>query len=264
MGSRPSPPARGGHVYGRPPGATRACPHRLRDPQRSDGRGRQQRSGAEPDRDHALVVFLRPGRYGGAIQAAVYDEETIVGVSSANTAIAYPATPGPNRFMMVPEAADFLAADLRAGRVYYARVAPRMGGWRARFSLLPIDPRGQAHDLAAWLRHARLVTMTEKTHRWDAENHASVRHKKVAFLRRWEEKLPPSVRPCAPRTASRRTRPRGAGRELALLMEGSYVTRQVTGNHQAARIGRRAATALIERQLRRPPIPALRHRRRSL
>src|SRR5689334_1791195 len=37
--------------------------------------------------------------------------------------------------------------------------------------------------------------------------------------------------------------------ELALLMEGSYVTRQVTGNRDAAAIGRRAAAVLIGRQL---------------
>jgi len=37
--------------------------------------------------------------------------------------------------------------------------------------------------------------------------------------------------------------------ELSLLMEGSYVTRQVTGNRAAATIGRRAATALLDRQL---------------
>ena len=37
--------------------------------------------------------------------------------------------------------------------------------------------------------------------------------------------------------------------ELALLMEGSYVTRQVTGNREAAAIGRRAAAVLIDRQL---------------
>ena len=37
--------------------------------------------------------------------------------------------------------------------------------------------------------------------------------------------------------------------ELALLMEGSYVTRQVTGNLDAAAIGRRAAAVLIARQL---------------
>jgi AcrR family transcriptional regulator len=37
--------------------------------------------------------------------------------------------------------------------------------------------------------------------------------------------------------------------ELSLLMEGSYVTRQVTGNLDAAAIGRRAAEVLIARQL---------------
>jgi AcrR family transcriptional regulator len=38
--------------------------------------------------------------------------------------------------------------------------------------------------------------------------------------------------------------------ELALLMEGSYVTRQVSGNRQAAAIGRRAAQVLIAQHLR--------------
>jgi AcrR family transcriptional regulator len=37
--------------------------------------------------------------------------------------------------------------------------------------------------------------------------------------------------------------------EIALLMEGSYVTRQVTGNRRAAVIGRRAAERLIDAQL---------------
>jgi hypothetical protein len=32
-------------------------------------------------------------------------------------------------------------------------------------------------------------------------------------------------------------------------MEGSYVTRQVSGNRAAAAIGRRAATVLLDRQL---------------
>ena len=37
--------------------------------------------------------------------------------------------------------------------------------------------------------------------------------------------------------------------ELALLMEGTYVTRQVTGNRDAAAIGRRAAAVLLAREL---------------
>jgi AcrR family transcriptional regulator len=48
--------------------------------------------------------------------------------------------------------------------------------------------------------------------------------------------------------------------ELAVLMEGAYVTRQVTGNRQAATIGRRAAAVLIDAAL---PRRAARARRRS-
>lgn len=51
--------------------------------------------------------------------------------------------------------------------------------------------------------------------------------------------------------------------ELALLMEGSYVTRQVTGNLQAADIGRRAAQVLIDRQLTEPTSPSPRRGRRA-
>ena len=43
--------------------------------------------------------------------------------------------------------------------------------------------------------------------------------------------------------------PIGLAEELSLLMEGSYVTRQVSGNRQAAAIGRRAAMVLLDRQL---------------
>ena len=45
------------------------------------------------------------------------------------------------------------------------------------------------------------------------------------------------------------TDPIGLAEELSLLMEGSYVTRQVGGNRQAAAIGRRAAMILLDRQL---------------
>jgi AcrR family transcriptional regulator len=50
--------------------------------------------------------------------------------------------------------------------------------------------------------------------------------------------------------------------ELSLLMEGSYVTRQVSGNRGAATIGRRAARVLIERHLEKRGVrPGSRRRR---
>src|SRR2546427_9977542 len=69
-------------------------------------------SAVRPEPNRALVMFLRPGRYGGAIQAAVYDGESLIGISSSGTAIPYQAAPGRHLFMVVSEAADFLDADL--------------------------------------------------------------------------------------------------------------------------------------------------------
>ena len=76
-----------------------------------------------------------------AIQSTVFDvtddAPRMVGIVSAKTKIAYEVAPGEHHFMVVSEAADFMRADLAAGKTYYALVTPRMGVWRARFSLLP-------------------------------------------------------------------------------------------------------------------------------
>lgn len=55
--------------------------------------------------------------------------------------------------------------------------------------------------------------------------------------------------------------PIGLAQEIALLMEGSYVTRHVTGERDAAAIGKRAAAVLLDRQLPKSPAPAERPQR---
>ncbi len=40
--------------------------------------------------------------------------------------------------MVVGENADFISAELGANKTYYALVTPRIGAWKARFSLKPI------------------------------------------------------------------------------------------------------------------------------
>lgn len=42
------------------------------------------------------------------------------------------------------------------------------------------------------------------------------------------------------------TDPRGLAQEMCLLMEGAYVTRQVTGNKRTVDIARRVATHIID------------------
>ena len=44
--------------------------------------------------------------------------------------------------------------------------------------------------------------------------------------------------------------PEELAKELMLLMEGAYVTRQVTGDTEAARVARRAGEAIIDRRIR--------------
>ena len=147
-----------------------------------------------PAAGRALVVFLRPSRYGGAVQAALYDGDALAGISSVGTAINYQATPGKHQFMVVSEGADFLDAELGPDKTYFVLVAPRMGAWRARFSLRKLDPRRQASEIARWRRAAQPVATNERAVAWDRENRPSVLQKRDGYLRKWHEK-PTDERP---------------------------------------------------------------------
>ncbi len=150
-------------------------------------------SGIHPEPEHALLLFVRPSSLGFAIHPALYDGDTLIGISSAQTAVAYQATPGPHRFMVVSEAADFLDAELIAGRTYFVTVEPRIGVWRARFSLLPLEAHSH-NDEAARLEHMQVMGTTDRAAGWDRENRGSVLEKKDAYLRKWLAK-PATDRP---------------------------------------------------------------------
>jgi hypothetical protein len=144
--------------------------------------------GLRPAPGKALVVFLRPEYVGYAIQAVVYDDVQFIGVVSRHSAVAYQAEPGTHRFMVVSEAADFMDADLARGRTYFVQVRPRMGAWRARFSLAPLSATADARDIAAWLAESRVASANDRGRRWAEENRSSVLHKKAAYEPKWLEK----------------------------------------------------------------------------
>jgi hypothetical protein len=136
----------------------------------------------------ALVVFVRPAYVGYAIQAVVYDAEQFIGVVSRHTAVPYQAEPGAHRFMVVSEAADFADAELGEGRTYFLEVVPRMGAWRARFSLIPLPEPARSGDISAALREATVVAPNDDGRRWSANNHASAMKKKAAYEPKWLQK----------------------------------------------------------------------------
>ena len=94
-----------------------------------------------PDNGKAMIVFMRPSSFGFAIQSSVFDiagdTPSLLGIVSAKTKVAHQVAPGEHLFMVVGESADFMSADLEADKTYFALVTPRMGAWKARFSLKP-------------------------------------------------------------------------------------------------------------------------------
>ena len=136
--------------------------------------------------DKAVVVFLRPEFKGYAISAAVYEDDAFLGIVMRHARLVHEASPGMHRYMVVSEAADFLDADLEAGKTYFVAVRPRMGAWRARFSLEPITPSsGRWSNLTKWLDDSYVVTTNAAGEQWARDNQASVTAKRDKYLRAW-------------------------------------------------------------------------------
>ncbi|MDH5325275.1 MAG: hypothetical protein OEZ68_15800 [Gammaproteobacteria bacterium] len=138
--------------------------------------------------DKALVVFLRPSNYGGAVQATLYDGDTYIGTLSAKKQIAYETDPGEHMFMVVGESADFMKADLLAGKTYYAQVVARMGLWKARFSFRPMNGQVAENELQQWLSASEQVSVNQEGLAWAKANAASIAEKKADYLPKWEAK----------------------------------------------------------------------------
>lgn len=148
---------------------------------------------AAPRPGKAMVVFMRSTALAQAVTASVFeiknDNPELVGLVANNTKVAYEVDPGERLFMVVSETADYMSADLAPNLTYYAFVTPRMGAWRARFSLAAVNrggPRSQAAQ--ACLRDCRLVEKTAESEAWARDNMSDVRSKHKEVYPRWNQK----------------------------------------------------------------------------
>lgn len=91
-----------------------------------------------PESNHAVVTFLRPTSFGGAIQFGIWDAENFVGVLSANSYIQYLATPGEHIFMGRAENWSYVKANLEGGKNYYILGNVFPGVWKARIAFNPV------------------------------------------------------------------------------------------------------------------------------
>ena len=145
-----------------------------------------------PGADEAIVVFLRPKGLAGAIQAAIYEVEEpepakLIGLVAAMKKVAYRTTPGRHVFMSVSEDADFITANLAAGKVYYVVVKAEGGTWKSNFSLKPVRAVGHA-ALAKPLSETAWVAVTADSLAWAQENAKDIEEKQLRSYRLWLRK----------------------------------------------------------------------------
>ncbi len=146
-----------------------------------------------PDAGHALVVLMRPSGMGFAIQSTVFDtttEETkFLGVVSAQKKVAYMSPPGERIFMVVGESADFAKANLLAGKTYYLLITPRMGFWKARFSLQPVTAADHDSENASkWFSSCVYTENNPSAYQWAKDNAESIEDKRRKYFADWMAK----------------------------------------------------------------------------
>ena len=151
-----------------------------------------------PGENESVIIFMRPQTLGFAIQSTVFDistdENMLVGIVSAKKKVAYKTRPGKHLFMVVGENADFMKADLDAGKTYYALVHPRMGVWKARFALGPVSKNVNQEKLNGWLTICKYTENTDRAYKWAEQHASSIQNKRVGYLKKWDNK-PDSNKP---------------------------------------------------------------------
>ena len=131
----------------------------------------------------ALVVFLRPEKKGRSVHASIFNGDEFLGFVQSNTCVLYEADPGEHSFMVIGETANFMDADLEAGKIYFAQVKVKMGAWKARFVYRPITAGTKDWEkLPGWLSKAHLVELRQSGTEWYAAKKEAIDAKKARAL----------------------------------------------------------------------------------
>ena len=148
-----------------------------------------------PKKGKSMIVFLRPSSFAFGIQSSVFEikEHTphLVGIVAAKKKVAYELNPGKHVFMVVSESGDFMTADLLANKTYYALVTPRMGLWKARFSLKAIHiDELNSDQFKEWLNDCEWVRKSPASSNWANSNIIDIQSKYTGNYTKWLNKDP--------------------------------------------------------------------------
>jgi uncharacterized protein YceK len=156
----------------------------------------QEISRSSPDK--AKVVFMRTSMVAGAIGCDLFEvvngELRFIGQLPTGNKVAFETTPGKKVFMAYGTAADFMLADLSAGKTYYSIVRPNWG--TGGFAPTPIravggptEPDLKSKDFQDWLSGTKLIEASPKeAEAWFAENKQRLQGIYTDYWSRFERK----------------------------------------------------------------------------
>ena len=141
-----------------------------------------------PTAEQATIVFLRPART--ATTTSLFElrgsEQRFIGLLVTDTRLVYRTAPGATRFMVIGLSADFLDAELEAGKTY--QVAVLLGqGTEQFFVLRPVRPGApQSAAVQYCVASCMWVENTERSEAWARREASSIQRKKARYLPAWE------------------------------------------------------------------------------
>jgi len=141
--------------------------------------------------DESEIVFIRGVVLGGVVAATIYERHddgslTFITAVYPKTYAVHKVAPGKHIFAVASEAADFIEVNVSAGKTYPIVVTPRMGVWKARFSLLSAAPGTEFWEkVPTWLEKSTRVSPSAAGPEWFDKNKMSVLEKAGEYWPKW-------------------------------------------------------------------------------
>lgn len=149
-----------------------------------------------PAPDKALVYFVRTSKLGWPVPSPIFDGDQHIGTlvldwdfkknTQLKAYMAYEATPGKHLFMVYGENADFVPAEVSAGKTYFIHVRPVMGVWKARFYMSPQQGQLPQHELDEVIASGRQLKLTEEGVQFVKDNAEDIKKVKAEWWQKYQ------------------------------------------------------------------------------
>lgn len=146
--------------------------------------------------DKATIVFMRTSFVASAVGVEMFEvtdgKLEFIGSLPKGNKLVRRTTPGKKVYMAYGTAADFMIADVRAGKTYYSIVRPNWG--TGGFAPTPIRKSGsefnmKSPEFADWVKSTKQIEMKKKeAEEWFAKNKAKYEDIYKDYWNRFERK----------------------------------------------------------------------------